>query len=72
MSNVLTDFEPATPEEVRNVIRKARAESCKLDPIQMWLLKQCRDELMPLVIANINRSMEIGSMRMCYKRYIEE
>ena len=54
-------------EEVRNVIRKAPEKSCELDPIPTWLLKQCLDELIPLVTAIVNRSMETGSVPLCYK-----
>jgi len=39
MSVVLADFKPATPEEVRSVIRKVPDKSCELDPIPTWLLK---------------------------------
>ena len=52
---VLADLKPATREEVRSVIRKAPDKSCELDPIPTWLLKQCLDELVPLVTAISNR-----------------
>ena len=67
MSVVLAYFKPAVQEEVRSVIRKAPVKSCKLDPIPTWLLKQCLDELVPLVTAIINRSMETGSVPVCFK-----
>jgi len=67
MSEVVADFEPATPEDVRNVIRKTPDKSYELDPILTRLLKQCLNELIPLVIAIINRSMETGSVPMCFK-----
>ncbi|KAK2151072.1 hypothetical protein LSH36_376g00013 [Paralvinella palmiformis] len=66
MSVVLADFKPATPEEVRSVIRKAPDKSCELRPIPTWLLKQYLDELVPLMTAIINRSMETSSVPMCY------
>ena len=49
--NMLAPFEPATP--VRKIISKAPDKSCELDPIPTWLLKQCLDELTPLVTAII-------------------
>jgi len=61
MSEVVADFKPATPEEVRSVIQKAPDKSRELDPIPTWLLKQCLDELSPLVTAMINRSVEISA-----------
>ena len=48
ISEVLADFEPATSEEVRSVIRKAPDKSRELDPIPTWLLKYCLNELTPL------------------------
>ena len=47
MSVVLAYFKPATPEEVRSVVRKTRDKSCELNPIPTWLLMQCLDELTP-------------------------
>jgi len=58
MPDVLIDFEPATPEEVRSVTRKAPDKSYELDPIPTWLLKHCLDDL---------TSLETGSVPMCFK-----
>jgi len=44
--------------------------SCEFDPIPTWLLKQCLDEVIPLVTTIINRSME--SVQICFKRIAEE
>ena len=66
MPEVLTDFEPATPEEVRSFIQKAPNKSCELDPIPIWLLTQYLDELTHPVTVMNTRSMETGSVLMCF------
>ena len=65
--NMLAHFEPATLEEVRKIISKAPDKSCELDPIPTWLLKQCLDELAPLVTAIINQSIESCSVPKSFK-----
>ena len=49
---------PASEEEVGAIINKSPNTSCELDPVPIWLLKQCLDELLPLVTNIINSSME--------------
>jgi len=39
VATAMSDFEPATPEEVHSFIRKDPDKSCELDPIPTWLLK---------------------------------
>jgi len=58
VSEPLVAFVPASQEEVRAIIEKSPDKSCELDPVPTWLLKQCLDELLPLVTNIINTSME--------------
>ena len=58
VSEPLVAFAPASQEEVRAIIKKSPDKSCELDPVPTWLLKQCLDELLPLVTNIINTSME--------------
>ena len=37
---------------------KSPDKSCELDPLPTWLLKECIDELLPLVTSIINASLE--------------
>ena len=59
-SNQLDLFTPATETEVRTIIMKAPTKSCKLDPLPTWLLKNCLDELVPVITLIINHSMSSG------------
>lgn len=50
-------FTPATAAEVKGIIAKSPCKSCELDPMPTWLLKQCADQLLPLITAIINKSL---------------
>ena len=39
----------ATSDEIRDVIASCPNKSCQLDPIPTWLVKQCVDQLLPLL-----------------------
>ncbi len=58
----LHDLIPASEEEVREIIQKSPNKSCELDPIPTWLLKDCLDELLPLITDIVNTSMKAGSV----------
>ena len=53
-------FTPATVEEVRMIIKThPLAESCELDPLPTWLLKECLEDLLPAIVYIINRSLRL-------------
>ena len=56
----LRDLNPASCEEVREVILSSPIKTCDLDPIPTWLLKKCIDQLLPIITAIINSSMSSG------------
>ena len=58
---------PASEEEVREIIQKSPNKSCELDPIPTWLLKDCLDELLPLITDIVNTSMKAGSVPKDFK-----
>ena len=45
----LNCFSCVTLQEIRHTILKAPSKSCELDPLPSWLLKDCVDELSPIV-----------------------
>ena len=67
--NCLTDIDPVftgepfetfvcvSENEVRKIIKSSPTKSCALDPIPTWLLKQCEDELVPVLTLIINTSL---------------
>ena len=57
-------------EEVTRIIARAPAKSCELDPIPTWLLKKVAPQLVPLITAIINRSLETSFVPDCFKKAI--
>ena len=47
----------ATSDESRDVIASCPDKLCQIDPIPTWLVKQCVDQLLPLLASIINESL---------------
>jgi len=60
-------FQPVSEAEVREIVTKSPNKSCDLDPLPTWLLKKYMDQLLPLIIAIKNRSMDESMMPLCFK-----
>ena len=59
---VLESFDETTEDEVRRLILQAPNKQCPLDPLPTWLLKILLDELLPLLVLIINKSMSEGEV----------
>ena len=57
----MTSFEPATADEVKNLILSFQDKSCDLDPLSTKLLKSCLDILLTAITNIVNLSLESGS-----------
>ena len=66
----VTVFPGATEYEVRRLIVKSNTKSCELDPLPTWLLKDCIDELVTIITAIVNASLEEGYVPDCLKNAI--
>ena len=53
----LTTFMDATELEIWNIIKLSPAKSCELDPLPIWLLKECIAELVPTITDIVNMSL---------------
>jgi hypothetical protein len=58
--NPIFAFRAVTEKEVYDIIMDSPTKSCILDPIPTSLLKQCLAELLPVITAIINISLEHG------------
>ena len=58
----LTTFMDATEIEIRNIIKLSTAESCELDPLPTWILKECIAELVPTLTDIVNMSLRDSLM----------
>ena len=56
----LEQFSLVSVEEVHDIIRSSSNARCPLNPILTWLVKECVDELMPIITNMINSCLEIG------------
>ena len=57
---LLSEFPPATHEEVRKLLMLSPAESCELDPFPTWLLKKCDTVTVAILSRLINSSLTAG------------
>lgn len=55
-----TSFSHVSVEEVDKIIASASGASCALDPIPTWIMKQCKDELLPIITEIVNKSLIAG------------
>ena len=53
----LTHLRQSTHDEVRDVIMKSPSESCDLDPLSTYLLKQMPEHMFPLISVVITASL---------------
>ena len=58
----LTNFKPATIEEVTKIICGSSSATCSLDPIPTSLLKECCDTLAPVITQIVNSSLCDGTV----------
>ena len=65
----LTDFREMTQDEVKVILNKM-SKSCKLDPLPLWLVKECIDEFLPIVTNIINLSLTQGEVPLKLKHAV--
>ena len=61
---------PVTEKELKEIIAKAPNKSCDLDPLPTYLLKQCCDQLIPMIKAIINKSLSQAYVPPAFKQSI--
>ena len=65
-------FRSASEVEIKEIITKSLNKSCDLDPLSIWLLKKCINQLPPLITAFIDRSADELMIPLCLKRAASE
>ena len=58
------------PDELRVLILSCNNSSCLLDPVPTWLLKECINDLLPLVTAIVKKSITSGNFPESFKNAI--
>ena len=59
--NPLSDFKLLTMDDVRKLINKSNNKSCVLDALPTILIKDCINELLPILTEIINTSLQLGN-----------
>jgi hypothetical protein len=57
-----TELEPTTIDDLRRIIMTSPVKSYQLDPAPSWLVKNCLEEVLPLLIDIVNLSFQHGQM----------
>ena len=60
VSHRLSDFKVLEVDDVLQLMASSASKHCRLDPAPTWLVKECRTELLPLLLTIINRSLQEG------------
>jgi hypothetical protein len=63
-------FDVVSEDEVSELIRKMPTKGCILDPFPTYLVKQCCDDLIPLITQIINESLTSGIVPAQFKQAI--
>jgi hypothetical protein len=66
----LTKYKILTPEEVKKLVFDSSNKSCELDPIPTYVLRDCIEEILPLLTKIVNKSLQLGNMPVKLKNAI--
>ncbi len=66
----LSEFRILSTDEVKKLITTSASKHCDLDPIPTWLLKECINDLLPLITQIVNLSLQLGDMPLALKKAI--
>jgi len=64
----LTSFTPVSVQDLEKILSSASGASCALDPIPTWILKNCKQELLPVNTQIVNISLTSGSFPKSIKK----
>ena len=62
VDNLITEFEPASEEEIYTLVMNSPNKSCCLDPLPTWLFKICAESIIPLITVIVNMSLSTATM----------
>ena len=64
---LFAEFQPITDEHVKTVLQEMSEKSCDLDPVPVPILHDCLEEITPIVVDIINKSLSSGVVHSCFK-----
>ena len=68
--NLLTEFQLLTEDEVRNLVKRSPTKHCELDPAPTWIVKDCLEEVLPMLTKILNLSLQLGDVPVSLKHAI--
>ena len=66
----LQEFRLLSEDEVRELVKKSPSKHCELDPMPTWLVKDCLEEILPILTRIINLSLQLGDVPLSLKHAI--
>ena len=63
----LTRLAPASSDEIGKLLVKSPSKSCELDLMPTYLLKQCVNNVLPVITAMVNKSLNGISVSTAFK-----
>ena len=66
----LTRLAPASSDEIGKLLVKSPSKSCELDPMPTYLLKQYVNNVLPVITAMVNKSLNEMSVPTAFKQTI--
>ena len=66
----LTSFTGVNASDVSTLIADSPCKSCGLDPLPTWLMKLCSSELVAVITAIINSSLESSTVPDAFKQAV--
>ena len=60
LSGGFIGFSEMSSSSVSEIIKSMSTKSCSLDPLPMWMFKNCLDEVLPIVTYIVNKSLKDG------------
>ena len=64
------EFKALNEDEVRELVKKSPNKYCELDPLPTWILRDCLEEILPILTKIINLSLQLGDMPTSLKHAI--
>ena len=61
------EFQLVTEDFVETIVQEMPKKSCDLDPIPTSVIYDCLDEIIPIVISIMNKSLSSGIVPQCFK-----
>ncbi len=61
-NSTLNEFKSLSEDDVRNLVKKAPNKYCALDPVPTWIVRDCLEDVLPVLTKIINLSLQLGDV----------